>query len=69
MVAINADEKKAILQKYPDVCIARTMRQDSKRHHYYMEEARGAMAMLRALRGEPEPRRRRNRNRKRRKTV
>lgn len=50
MVAITKDEKEAILKQYPKINIVRTMRQDSKRHHYYMEEAKGAMALLRRLR-------------------
>ena len=41
MIAINKDEKEAIVKQYPNVGIVRTMKQDSKRHHYYMEEARG----------------------------
>ena len=64
MVAINADEKKAILAKYPNVCIARTMKQDSKRHHYYMEEHKGAMALLHFLRGDTPQRTNRRRRRK-----
>ena len=55
MIAITAAEKQAIRAKFPKVHIARTMRQDSKRHHYYMEEAGGAMRMLRAMRGQDAP--------------
>ena len=51
MVAINALEKKAILEKYPDVHMVRTMKHDSKRHHYYMVEERGPMRLLAKLRG------------------
>ena len=60
MVAINAAEKQAISMRFPDVGIVRTMKQDSKRHHYYMVEDRAAMAVLRRLRGQnsPKPRRR-----------
>jgi len=50
MIKINADEKKAIVEKFPDLYIVRTMKGDSKRHHYYMEERRPAMNMLRKLR-------------------
>lgn len=50
MIAITAEEKKAIHKKYPDVHIVRTMKQDSKRHHYYMTEDRKPMALLRKLR-------------------
>lgn len=58
MIAISADEKKTIREKYPNVHIVRTMKQRSNRHHYYMAEEPGAMRLLRRLRGEPErPRR------------
>lgn len=55
MIAITAVEKQAISAKFPKLHIVRTMRQDSKRHHYYMEEAGGAMRMLRAMRGQDVP--------------
>lgn len=55
MIAITAVEKKAISEKFPKVHIVRTMRQDSKRHHYYMEESGGAMRMLRSMRGQDNP--------------
>lgn len=55
MVAITADEKKSILKKYPNVHIVRTMKQDSKRHHYYMEEQPSPMKLLRSIRN-PAPR-------------
>lgn len=60
MVAITASEKKAIVEAFPNVHITRTMKSRSKRHHYYMEEAPGAMRMLRSLRGEQEPARRKD---------
>lgn len=50
MIAITADEKKIIHERYPDVHIVRTMKQDSKRHHYYMTEDKKPMKLLRALR-------------------
>lgn len=52
MIAITADEKKMIIEKFPRVHIVRTMKQDSKRHHYYMEEQSGPMKMLRSIRGQ-----------------
>lgn len=58
MVAISADEKKIIREEYPEVHIVRTMKQKSKRHHYYMAEEPGPMRLLRRLRGEPEKPRR-----------
>lgn len=51
MIAINLAEKNAIREKYPNVHIVRTMKQGSKRHHYYMVEAAAPMRMLNALRG------------------
>lgn len=50
MIAITADEKKIIHERFPDVHIVRTMRQDSKRHHYYMTEDKKPMKLLRKLR-------------------
>lgn len=50
---INAAEKQAISKKFPRVHIVRTMKSDSKRHHYYCEEQRDAMRFLKELRGEP----------------
>ena len=50
MVPITREEKILLKKKYPDLCIARTMRQDSKRKHYYCEERAGAMAYLEKIR-------------------
>lgn len=50
MVPITKEEKNLLKRKYPDLCIARTMRQDSKRKHYYCEERSGAMAYLDRIR-------------------
>lgn len=50
MIAINAYEKDAIRARFPNVHIVRTMKQDSKRHHYYCEESRGVLSMLRQMR-------------------
>lgn len=58
MILISLDEKKAIKEEFPEVHVVRTMKQHSKRHRYYMEEAPGAMRMLRKMRGEPEPKHR-----------
>lgn len=51
MIAITLSEKNAICEKYPNVHIVRTMKQDSKRHHYYMVESAAPMRMLNTLRG------------------
>ena len=50
MVPVTKEEKEMLLGKYPDLCIARTMRQDSKRKHYFCEERPGAMAYLDRIR-------------------
>lgn len=50
MIAITAEEKKIIHEQYPDVHIVRTMKQDSKRHHYYMTEDKKPMKLLSKLR-------------------
>lgn len=51
MVAITADEKKIIRNKFPRVHIVRTMKQKSHRHHYYMAEESAPMRLLMSLRG------------------
>lgn len=51
MIAITATEKQTICERYPDAKIVRTMKQDSKRHHYYMVEAGAPMRYLNELRG------------------
>ncbi len=50
MVLISKEEKKAIREKFPKVNIVRTMRQKSKRHRYYCEEAPQVMRYLSDLR-------------------
>lgn len=50
MIAINKEEKDIISKAYPNVHIVRTAKQRSKRHRYYCEENRGAMALLKSLR-------------------
>ena len=39
MIEITKDEKDKIRKQYPQVFINRTMKQDSKRHHYAIEES------------------------------
>ena len=66
MILITRDEKQAILEKFPNVHIVRTMKQDSKRHRYYMVEESGPMRLLRKMRGLPEEKSRsKQRNRRR----
>ena len=50
MVLITKEEKDQILKQYPNINIVRTVKQKSGRHRYYMEEAKGAMAMLDRIR-------------------
>lgn len=52
MIAITRQEKEIISKEFPRIHIARTMKCDSKRHHYFMEEAAGAMNRIRELRGQ-----------------
>lgn len=56
MIAITLSEKEAIREKFPRVHIVRTMKSDSKRHHYYMVEEGPPMRLLRGLRGQERPR-------------
>ena len=50
MIAISKEEKDVISRRFPNVHIVRTMRQKSKRHHYFCEESRGVMNYLRKVR-------------------
>lgn len=52
IVRITKNEKEQILARYPDAHITRTMKQDSKRHHYYMVEERWLINLLKVIRGE-----------------
>jgi hypothetical protein len=50
MIAISKEEKDVISKRFPNVHIVRTMRQKSKRHHYFCEESRGVMNYLKEAR-------------------
>ena len=50
MVQVTKEEKAAIVKRFPDAHIVRTMRGDSKRGHYYVEETRKIMAFLKEFR-------------------
>jgi len=39
MIPITQEESEKIREKYPKVCISRTMKSQSKRHIYYLEES------------------------------
>lgn len=51
MIAISKQEKEAIVKRFPNVHIVRTMKQKSKRHRYYCEESKGVMRYLEEARG------------------
>lgn len=46
MISINKIEAKAIREHLPSVHIVRTMKQKSKRGHYFCEESRQAIRFL-----------------------
>lgn len=46
MVLITKDEKDYISKNFPKAHIVRTMKQKSKRHRYYCEEAPAVMRYL-----------------------
>lgn len=50
MIAINKTEKDAISARFPNVHIVRTMKQNSKRHHYYCEESKQVLRLLSEMR-------------------
>lgn len=51
LIAITKKEKEAVLAKYPKTHVVRTMRGDSRRHHYYCTENKGVMALIAKMRG------------------
>ena len=55
MIAISKEEKDVICVRFPRVHIVRTMKQKSKRHHYYCEEFRGVMNYLQEVRNGTSP--------------
>lgn len=52
MIAISKKEKEIINRECPHAHIVRTMKQKSKRHHYYCEESRQVMRVLNRLRNQ-----------------
>lgn len=51
MIAISKSEKEVIVKRLPNVHIVRTMKQKSKRHHYYCEETKQVTQLLNQIRG------------------
>lgn len=50
MIAISKKEKEYINEHFPNAHIVRTMKQKSKRHHYYCEESKSVMRYLDEIR-------------------
>ncbi len=50
MIEINRAERDAIQEKCPNAHIVRTMKQHSSRGHYYCEESKKVMKLLKELR-------------------
>lgn len=50
MIQVSKEEKMIIAERFPDVHIVRTMKGDSKRHHYYCEEAPRVLRFLEKMR-------------------
>lgn len=50
MIEISKDEKNIISARFPTLHIVRTMKQKSKRHHYYCEESKPAMRLIKEMR-------------------
>lgn len=46
MISINKSEARAMRERLPNVHIVRTMKQKSKRGHYFCEESRQAIKFL-----------------------
>lgn len=46
MILISKEESEKIRAKYPDVCISRTMKSQSKRHAYYVEESNKYLELI-----------------------
>lgn len=50
MIQITQREKDALIKVCPDAHAHRTVKQKSKRHHYYIEENQRVLRALRNLR-------------------
>ena len=50
MIEISRNEKNIISERYPGAHIVRTMKQRSGRGHYFCEESKKVMKLLRELR-------------------
>nr|DAU94737.1 MAG TPA: hypothetical protein [Caudoviricetes sp.] len=54
LILVNKTEKKIIKEKFPNAHIVRTMKQKSKRHHYYCEETPRIVRLISNMRHTPE---------------
>lgn len=52
MIEISRAEKDVVSEKFPNAHIVRTMKQHSGRGHYYCEESKKVMKLLREIRKE-----------------
>ena len=50
IVPINKEEKRELSERFPKATFVRTMKQDSKRGHYYCVEERNIMKYLNEIR-------------------
>lgn len=50
MIAITKSEKNQLLERFPKMAFVRTMKQKSKRGHYYCVETPAVMKYLRKIR-------------------
>jgi len=50
MISINKEEARAVREHLPDAHITRTMKQKSKRGHYFCEESPAVVAFVNKLR-------------------
>jgi len=46
VIDITKEEKEFLVARFPNLCVVRTMKHRSKRHHYCCEENRKAMRAL-----------------------
>ena len=51
LISVSREEKDAIKKEYPDACIVRTMRQDSKRQNYWATLEKRVAEKLAEIRG------------------
>ena len=50
LITINKEEARLVREKFPNIHIMRTMKQKSKRGHYYCEESRKVINFINNIR-------------------